>query len=104
MVTYGAGENLCTQLLGAQLKFVQIGLPTLALGGLERNPNLDFRFLLRLDKARNNRDENEQPADDRQPNPHKDLQAGATLHTEQRPAALSVAMVGMGMYRINLLS
>ncbi len=48
----GTGDGLCTKLLSTKLKFVQIGLPALALGGFDRKSNLDFRSLRRLCPAR----------------------------------------------------
>src|SRR5207253_2623180 len=84
----GPGDGLCAQLLSAELKFVQIGLPALAFGSLDGKSNLDFWLLLgwRLSPARDHANQNKYAADFRQPNPHKHLQAGAlSAHSNHGP-------------------
>src|SRR5882757_3337592 len=80
----GAGEDGTSELVGALLKFLEIGLPTFAIHGLDGEPDFDF-LLLRLGNTQRQDDKNKQSSgEETRRTRHESIsQGGSSRHNRE---------------------
>jgi hypothetical protein len=77
----GAGDDGTSEFVSALLKFLEIGLPTLAIHGLDGKPDFDF-LLLRLHNTQRKDDKNQRNSGEKtRRTPHESIsQGGSSRH------------------------